>query len=121
MSLSPGNAEFLLLHNPRCSKSRAALALLEERGADFEVRAYLDEPLTRAELGELKAALGKPVTEWVRSKERAFGEAGLSEGASEAEIFDAMIQTPILLERPILLRGDRAVVGRPTENLEELL
>ena len=120
MSL-PSSDEIVLIHNPRCSKSRGALALLEEKGVDFSVRAYLDEPLSRAELDDLEKRLGKPATEWVRSKEEAFGSAGLTRDAAADAIKDAMVASPILVERPILVRGERAVIGRPPEDILELL
>ena len=120
MSLSD-DASPLLLHNPRCSKSRAARALLEARGVAFRERRYLDEPLSRTELAELRERLGRPAAEWVRSGEAAFAAAGLGASSGEAEILDAMAAHPILLERPILVCGARAVVGRPPENVIELL
>jgi arsenate reductase len=117
----PRGDEPLLLHNPRCSKSRAAHALLEERGVPFAERRYLDEPLSREELDELRARLARPAAEWARKGESAWGEAGLDADAEEAAILDAMSAHPILIERPILVRGDRAVVGRPPERILELL
>ena len=113
--------EPVLLHNPRCSKSRAAKALLEARGIRFTERLYLEDPLTRAELAALRERLGRPALEWVRKGETAFREAGLDAGASEAAILDAMAAHPILIERPILVRGARAVLGRPPESLLSLL
>ena len=121
MPLTTSQTELVLLHNPRCSKSRAAHALLDEKGAAFTVRAYLDEPLSRSELDELGACLGKPATEWVRNKEDAYAAAGLGADADEAAIKDAMTAAPILIERPILVRGKRAIVGRPPEDILELL
>ena len=121
MSLATSKTELVLIHNPRCSKSRAALALLEEKGASYRVRAYLDEPLTRAELDELGSCLGKPATEWVRNKEDEYKAAGLDASADESAIKDAMTTAPILIERPILVCGGRAIVGRPPEDILELL
>lgn len=114
-------AEIVLLHNPRCSKSRQALALLQARGVAVRERRYLEEPLTREELALLRRRLGRPPGEWVRRGEAAFAEAGLSAGSSEAEILDAMARHPILIERPIALRGERAVLGRPPEAVLHLL
>ena len=113
--------EIVLYHNPRCSKSRAALALLEARGSGFRVVEYLREPLTRRELSELRARLSRDPVSWIRSKESAFAEAGLSESSSEEELLAAVEAHPILLERPIAVRGDRAVIGRPPERILELL
>jgi arsenate reductase len=117
----PDDDSLVLLHNPRCSKSRAAKALLEERGVRFAERLYLDDPLTSAELASLRERLGRPAAEWVRKGEAAFAGAGLLADAREAEILAAMAAHPILIERPILVRGPRAVVGRPPERVLELL
>ena len=117
----PEDDTLVLLHNPRCSKSRAARALLEERGVAFEERRYLDAPLSRAELDALRERLGRPAGEWVRRGEGAFAERGLSPDADDDALLDAMAAEPILIERPILVRGARAVVGRPPEKVLELL
>ena len=118
----PGDeAGILLLHNPRCSKSRAALALLQEAGVAFSERRYLDEPLSRDELAELRRRLGRPAAEWVRRGEDAYAAAGLGPDADEAAVLDAMAAQPILMERPIVVRGPRAVVGRPPEAVRALL
>lgn len=113
--------EMTLLHNPKCSKSRAAKSLLEERGVSFHERRYLEEPLSRRELDELAKRLGRPASEWVRKGEPAFKEAGLTRDSTEKAILDAMARFPILIERPILIRGTRAVVGRPPESVLELV
>jgi arsenate reductase len=110
-----------LLHNPRCSKSRAAKALLDEREVAYVERRYLDEPLSAAELRELRRRLARPAGEWVRSGEDAYREAGLDSGSTEDAVLDAMARHPILIERPILILADRAAVGRPLENIETLL
>jgi arsenate reductase (glutaredoxin) len=115
------SAELVLLHNPRCSKSRAAKALLEERGAPFALRLYLEEPLSRAELAQLARRLGRPAREWVRRGEPAFAAAGLGPASDDGAVLDAIAAHPELLERPILVRGERAVVGRPPERVLELL
>jgi arsenate reductase len=117
----PEDDTLVLLHNPRCSKSRAARALLEERGVPFEERRYLEEALDRAELADLRARLERPPGEWVRKGESAFAEAGLTSGSSDEAILDAMASHPILIERPIAVRGRRAVLGRPPENVLDLL
>ena len=111
----------VLIHNPRCSKSRATLALLEERGAKLEIREYLEEPLSLDELEGLQARFGGPVIEWVRTGEDAFGEAGLDESADDATLLAAIAAHPKLLQRPILVRGARAAIGRPPEQVLELL
>lgn len=110
-----------LLHNPKCTKSRAAKALLDEREVAYEERRYLEKPLTAAELAELRRRLDRPAREWVRTGEDAFKSAGLSKDAGDKELLAAMAKHPILIERPILILPTRAVVGRPTENIEALL
>lgn len=111
----------VLYHNPRCSKSRAARALLEERGVEFETVEYLRQPLDRAALAALRDRLGRPPAEWIRRGESAFAEAGLSAGSDADALLDAIAEHPILLERPIFQVGNRAVVGRPPERVLELL
>lgn len=108
-------------HNARCSKSRGALALLEGRGVDVTVRRYLDDPPTRAELEALLAKLGvDDPREVVRTGEAVYREQGLRDADRDA-LLDAVVAHPILLERPVVVRGDRAVVGRPPERVLELL
>lgn len=110
-----------LYHNPRCSKSRAALSLLRERGVEPEIVEYLLAPPSRGELETLAQRLDLDPRKWVRSSEAAFGEAGLSEVSEPGEILDAMARHPILIERPIAVSGERAVVGRPPERVLELI
>jgi arsenate reductase (glutaredoxin) len=117
----PDDDPLVLLHNPSCSKSRAAQALLAERGVAFAVRRYLEDPLSRAELAALRERLARPAAEWVRRGEAAYAAAGLDASSGDAEILDAMAAHPILIERPILVRGARAVVGRPPETILTLL
>lgn len=121
MSLPASGDDPLLLHNPRCSKSRATQALLEERGVSFQVREYLKEPLSAEELVELERRLGKPAREWVRKGEAAYAEASLSADSSDDELRAAMVAQPILMERPILVSAAKAAVGRPPENVLGLL
>lgn len=108
-------------HNPRCSKSRAGLALLEERGAEFEVRLYLKDTPTLEEIRAAHEALGTAVIDMMRTGEKTFKELGLSGDSSDADLLDAMASHPVLIERPIALKGTRAVIGRPTETIEALL
>lgn len=108
-------------HNPRCSKSRATLAILAEHGVEPAVRSYLDDPPTRAELVAVLAALGTddPLT-ITRTGEARFGDLGLH-GADPDTLLDALAANPILLERPIVLSGGRATLGRPPEQVLALL
>lgn len=121
VSLPASDAECVLLHNPRCSKSRAALALLAERGITVTERRYLEEPLSAAELRDLAQRLGEAPSRWLRRGEPAFHEAGLDADADAAAVLAAMARHPILIERPIFVRGARAIVGRPPERVLELL
>ena len=108
-------------HNPRCTKSRQALALLQERGVEPEVVRYLD---TRPDRAQLEAVLAKLGTDdpraIVRKGEAVYRELGLAT-ADRDTLLDAMAAHPVLIERPIVISGDRAVVGRPTENVLDLL
>lgn len=117
MNLPTDDSTALLLHNPRCSKSRATKALLEERGIAHETREYLQHPLGTEELAELARRLGQPAIEWTRTREAAFQEAGLAADSPDAAVFTAMLAHPILMERPIVVRGRRAAIGRPPENV----
>lgn len=114
-------SEFTIYHNPRCSKSREALALLQESGVSPEIVLYLDTPPSAARLGELLARLGIPAAELVRRNEEEYRSAGLSAASDEAEIIAAIAAHPRLLQRPIVVRGDRAIIGRPPENVLDLL
>lgn len=109
----------VLYHNPRCGKSRAALALLQERGIEVDLVEYLKTPLDRAGLDRLLTALGNDPAV-VRRKEAI--EAGLNPaGLNRAERIAALMAHPLLLERPILMVGDKAVIGRPPEKVLELV
>ena len=109
-----------LLHNPRCSKSRVAMGMLEEQGVEFTVRNYLEDPLSREELGRLHELLGLSPLEWTRTGEVEWSQTGLSVGAAPEEILDAIAAAPRLLQRPILIRDGAALVGRPPERLLQL-
>ena len=109
-----------LYHNPRCSKSRATLALLEEQGIEPEIIEYLNDPPSETTLKKIQKALGCAVTDMVRKKEAPYSENGL-ESASDDGLIKAIAKFPILLERPIVVNGDRAAIGRPPENVLEIL
>lgn len=110
-----------LYHNPRCGKSRAALALLQEQGVEVQVVEYLKNPLSLEALRDLQQRLGLAPARWVRTAEPPFKEEGLSPQSPDEEILRAMTRHPILIERPIAVAGSRAVVGRPPENVLTLL
>lgn len=113
--------DITLLHNPRCTKSRGAKALLEERGMPFRERRYLEEPLSLAELRELAKRLGVAARDWVRKGEAEYKTANLGPDSDDEAILHAMARYPVLMERPILIRGPHAIVGRPPERITELL
>lgn len=108
-------------HNPRCSKSRAGLQLLQERGTEVTLRLYLQEPPSLDDITALHKALGGAVINMMRSGEKAFKALGLSKTSPQADLLNAMVQEPILIERPIAVKQNKAVIGRPTEALEALL
>ncbi|WP_309723007.1 arsenate reductase (glutaredoxin) [Armatimonas sp.] len=111
-----------IYHNPACSKSRATLTLLRERGIEPVIRLYLHEPLTVAELEDILEKLGKSPREILRTGEEAYKTLGLSEPSlTDEQLLQALAVNPILLERPIVVVGERAALGRPPENVLELL
>jgi arsenate reductase len=107
--------------NPDCSNCRTAAGILAERGVEAEYIRYLDSAPTRAELEEVLAKLGTDdPRQMVRTKEPVYAELGL-ETADRDQLLDAMASHPILIQRPIVIHGDRAVIARPPERLLELL
>ncbi|MFO7305346.1 MAG: arsenate reductase (glutaredoxin) [Gammaproteobacteria bacterium] len=110
-----------IYHNPRCSKSRAALTLLKERGIEPRVVEYLKNPPSESELRRIVALLGIKPQELVRKGEDTYKTKYAGKELSNAEWIKAMVEHPILIERPIVVKGDRAVLGRPPENVLELL
>lgn len=109
-----------IYHNPRCTKSRLSVALLDENGIDFEIIEYLKTPPTVSDLKIIAKALKLSPEKFIRSKENIFKELDLSH-ASETELLKAMSENPVLIERPIIIKGSKAVIGRPPENINELL
>lgn len=114
--------DLTLYHNPRCSKSRGALELLETRGLSPTVVRYLETPLNAAQIKDLLGKLGISARQLLRSGEDEYKMLQLAdESLSEAQLIDAIAAHPKLMERPILEVGDKAVIGRPPENILELL
>lgn len=109
-------------HNPRCLKSRQALALLRERGLEPELVTYLDNPPDAETLRALISKLGISARALLRTGESVYAELGLDEASLDDEaLINAMVSHPILIERPIFENGDRAVIGRPPERVLELI
>lgn len=114
-------SDLTIYHNPKCSKSRQALGLLKDKGVEPEVVLYLDTPLSAEQISALLDKLGIEPHELLRKKEAEYEEAGLDRGSSREAIVAAIARFPRLLERPVIVRGERAVIGRPTERVLELL
>ena len=114
--------DLTLYHNPRCSKSRGALELLEARGLTPTVVRYLDTPLDAAQIEALLKKLGISARQLLRTGEDEYKTLNLADSSlSDAQLIDAMAAHPKLIERPILVAGDRAIIGRPPENVLEIL
>ena len=109
-------------HNPRCSKSRDSLKLLEEKGLDFEVLKYLEVLPSKEEFQNMLKRLGmSSARELMRTKEAVYKELNLKDEQSEDALIEAMLSNPKLIERPIVIKGNKAVIGRPIEKVMELL
>lgn len=119
--MSARDAGFVLYHNPRCSKSRQALELLRGRGIEPRIVLYLETPPDAEALRRLLVALDLGASELLRKGEPEYAALGLGDPAlDDAALVAAMAAHPRLIERPILLRGARAVIGRPPERVLEL-
>lgn len=113
--------EITVYHNKNCSKSCAALDFLKEKGVTPTVVEYLKHPPTRPELETLIKKLGIAPHQLVRKGEKIYKELYKDKQLSEEEWIDALLLHPVLIERPILIKGDHAVIARPTEKIDELL
>lgn len=114
-------SNFTIYHNPRCSKSRATLALLEAHGVKPDIVEYLKNPPTSAELQAIVQKLGISPQDLVRKGEDVYREKYAGKTLTDAQWLAAMARDPVLIERPIVISGRRAVLGRPPENVELLL
>jgi len=111
-----------MYHNPRCSKSRRTLELLRERGIEPRIIEYLQEPPTAEELRNILRLLGLQPRQLMRTGEAPYRELGLDrDGLSEDQLLSAMVEHPILIERPIVLANGKAAVGRPPESVLGIL
>ena len=110
-----------IYHNPRCSKSRATLALLENRGIDLDIVEYLETPPSKDVLLRLLDKLGLQARDLVRANEEEFKNSGLSLDAPDDALIDLMTREPKLIQRPIVEAGARARIGRPPEQVLEII
>ncbi len=110
-----------IYHNPRCRKSREGLTLLENSEKDFEVIKYLEEIPSKEELRSIITCLGITPENLVRKNEAIWKENYRGRLLSDEEVLDAMIKHPKLIERPIVVNGNKAVIGRPLENIESII
>lgn len=110
----------VIWHNPKCSKSRQTLALLQERGEAVTIRRYLDDPPTAEELRAARALLGVPAIEMMRTGEALFAELGLARTDPDETLIEAMASHPRLIERPMVLASGSAVIARPPERALDL-
>ncbi len=111
-----------ILHNPRCSKSRTTLALLQQQGIEPEITLYLETPPDAGEISGILEMLGMTPRDLMRKGESEYKEQGLdNESLSDNALIEAMVATPKLIQRPIVLNGDRAALGRPPESVLEIL
>lgn len=107
-----------IIHNPRCSKSRQTLALLEENGVTPEVVEYLKTPLTAEKISSILSKLEVNVRDIIRTKEAEYKENGLDDSSlTDEQIIDVLVNVPKLIERPIVINGEKAAIGRPPENV----
>ncbi len=110
-----------IFHNNRCGKSRCALELLEKQTEPFQVFEYLKQPLTKEIIENLLKLLGKEPEEIIRKKEKVFLEKYTGKTYSHTEWVDILIENPILIERPIIIKGKKAIIARPPELVEAFL
>ena len=116
-----GERGLQIYHNPRCSKSREGLAILENSGKEFEIVKYLEDVPSEKELSEIIKLLGIAPIQLIRKTEKIWKEEFKGKELTDSEIIKAMVQNPKLIERPIVINKNKAVIGRPPENILELL
>ncbi len=110
-----------IYHNPRCSKSRKGLHYLEEKGCEFEVVKYLDEGITENVLAELIAKTGKKPFDFVRQHEKDYKDLYKGKTFSDEEWIKILVENPKLLHRPIVVNANKAILGNPPDNIDEIL
>ena len=110
-----------IYHNPRCGKSRETLKLIDASGKENEVILYLKNPPSESELRAIVAKLGLPVQDIIRKNEALFKEKFKKQAIEDDDWYAILVENPILIERPIVIKGDKAILGRPPQNVEALL
>ena len=110
-----------IYHNPACSKSREALKIIVQNNKNPEIIEYLINPPGKQELRQVIKLLGISVRDLLRTNEQAYIDAKLDESSSDEQIIDSICKYPILLQRPIVISGNRAVIGRPPSNVFEII
>lgn len=110
-----------IYHNPRCSKSRQGVEILENSAKEFEIVKYLDTVPTTKELTDIIKLLNISPIELVRKNEKIWKEEFKGKELSDSEIIEAMVNNPKLIERPIVINNDKAIVGRPPENISSII
>jgi arsenate reductase len=115
------SATIKVLHNPRCSKSRCALDFLRSKDLSFEVIEYLDKSLSKVEMKEILKKLNIKAEQWIRKNEEDFKVHFKGKTLSDDEWIDAMLKFPKLIERPVVILGEKAVIARPDERILEIL
>jgi arsenate reductase len=113
--------EIQIWHNPRCSKSRAALELLENKNINSSVLKYLEQTPSKEQLKDVLSKLNMKASQLLRTSENIYKELDLENINDEEKLIDIMVLNPILIERPIIIKGDIAVIARPIKKLEELI
>ena len=114
-------SKITIWHNPRCSKSREAVKIADENGVEQEIVKYLETTPSQEELQEVLKMLGLSARELMRTKEAIYKELDLKNVTEEVQLIEAMVAHPKLIERPILIKGNRAIIGRPTEIIANFL
>ncbi len=111
----------VIWHNPRCSKSREALKLLEENGVEVEIFKYLDEKVTKEDIKNILKLIGAKPRDIMRTKEAVYKELGLKDVDDDEKLIEAMVEHPKLIERPIVIKDNKAVIGRPPSKVLDIV
>jgi len=112
----------IIWHNPRCSKSREALSILQDTASKYELVKYLDITLNKEQIKDTLKMLGfSSAREWMRTKEDIYKELQLKDEKNEEKLIEAMLKYPKLIERPVIIKGDRAIIARPPSLVTEFL